>query len=160
MIHLFLGTKHTDFPGPDIIVNCLWCEKQQVSAHTRKRVEWLTMFRFLPIFPFRTVFVQCDSCHQDMIANCSMEEVARSNPLTLKYHLVKHVSFIAKACIVLGLLLCWAVYIGLVPAIIGYVYGRKYGGSMKKYALWGLILNIFSLPIFVLLAMLIQLIFK
>jgi hypothetical protein len=147
-MHFFLGTKVNKISGPELTVQCLWCE-QQTHAHSWRQTEWLTIFHFLPLFPFRTVFVQCDSCQKEMIATCSLEELGRSNPLTLKYHLVKRVSFVGKVCIALGWLLCWAFLIGLIPAIIGYVYGRKYGGTMKKIAFWGLIANIFSPVIFV-----------
>jgi len=48
----------------------------------------------------------------------------------------------------------------LIPAIIGYLYGRKYGGRMKKVAFWGLMLNIFSPVIFILLLTILQLFTK
>jgi len=95
-----------------------------------------------------------------MVATCSPEDLARSNPMTLKYHLVKRVSFVGRTCIVLGFLLCWAFLLGLIPAIIGYLYGRKYGGQMKKVAFWGLMLNIFSPVIFILLLTILQLFTK
>ncbi len=154
-MHFLLGTIAKEVPGPELTVDCLWCG-QQTIAHSRKRTEWLMLFHILPLFPFRTVFVQCDSCHKDMIAKCSLEELAHSNPLTLKYLLAKRVSFVGKVCIALGLLFCWTPFCGLIPAIIGFVYGRKYGGKMKRIALAGLILNIFSPLIFVLLVMLIR----
>jgi len=159
-MHFLLGTIAKEVPGPDLTVDCLWCGKQGVSAGSRKRTEWLMLFHVLPLFPFCTVFIQCDSCHNDMVAKCSLGELAQSNPLTLKHLLVKRVSFVGKVCIVLGLLLCWAFYVGLIPAIIGFIYGRKYGGRMKRTALVGLILNIFSPLIFILLAMLIQFLAK
>ena len=91
-----------------------------------------------------------------MIAKCSLEELSQSNPLTLKHLLVKRVSFVGKSCIVLGLLFCWTPLCGLIPAIIGYLYGRKYGGRMQKIAFWGLILNLVSPVIFVLLVIVVQ----
>jgi hypothetical protein len=160
MLHFSLGSKARETPGSDLNIDCLWCGKQNTSARSRQRVEWLTLFHLVPILRLTTVLVRCDSCHKDMIAKCSLEELNQSNPLTLKHLFVKHVSLVGKTCIVLGWLLCWAVYIGLIPAIIGFIYGRKYGGRMKKFAFWGLILNIFSLPIFILLVMLIQFLTK
>jgi hypothetical protein len=143
-MHFLLGTKAKDTPGPDVTIDCLWCGRQGTTAHSRKRTEWLTLFHLLPLFPFHTVFVRCDSCQQDMIAKCSLEELTQSNPLTLKHLLVKRVSFVGKVCIVLGLLLCWAPPVGWIPAIIGFIYGRKYGCWMKKWGGCGLILNLFS----------------
>ena len=154
-MHFFLGTKAKEVTGPDLKIECLWCGRS-TTAHSRKCTERLTLFHILPLFPFSNVFVRCDSCHKDMIARCSLEELANRNPLTLKFLLVKRVSFIGKACIVLGFLLCWAFFLGLVPAIIGYIYGRKYGGKMKRIALIGLILNLLSPLIFITLAMLAQ----
>jgi hypothetical protein len=37
-----------------------------------------------------------------------------------------------------GVLLCWAPLVGLIPAIIGFIYGRKYGGWMKKWGALGI----------------------
>lgn len=143
-MHLFLGTKRADILGSDITIDCLWCGKQGTNAHTRKQVEWLTLFHLLPLFPFRTVFVQCDSCKKDLVAKCSLEELLQCNPVSLNYVLVKRVSFVVRVCIVLGVLLCWAPFIGLIPAIIGFFYGRKYGGWMKTMSIWGLVLSILS----------------
>jgi hypothetical protein len=143
MMHFLLGTIANEVPGRDLEVDCLWCG-QHAKAQSRNRTERLTLFHVLPLFPFNTVFVRCESCHKDMVAKCSLEELAQSNPLTLKHLLVKRVSIVGRVCIALGLLLCWAFYIGLIPAIIGYIYGRKYGGRMERIALVGLILNIFS----------------
>jgi len=158
-MHFLLGTIAKDVAGSELTVDCLWCE-QQSTAHSRELTERLTLFHILPLFPLKTVFVRCDSCHKDMVAKCSLEELSQSNPLTLKYLLVKRVSFVGMVCIALGLLLCWAFYVGLIPAIIGYVYGRKYGGRMKRIALVGLILNILSPLIFIPLVMVIQFLTK
>ena len=154
-MHLFLGTKTSNISGPAVTVHCLWCERQ-TSVQSWKQTDWLLLFHLVPLFPVRTVFVQCDACHQEMIATCSLEDLARSNPLTLKYHLVERVSFVAKVCIALGWLLCWAFWLGLIPAIIGFVYGRKYGGTMRKLAWWGLMVNIVSPLIFCLILALID----
>lgn len=155
-MHFLLGTIGKEVPGPDLTIDCLWCGKQGVSAHSRKRTEWLMLFHILPLFPFHTVFVQCDSCHKDMVAKCSLEELAQSNPLTLKHLLVKSVSFVGRVCLVLGLLFCWTPWCGLIPAIVGFYYGQQYGGWMKKWGRRGLILNIFSPLIFLLLVLLIR----
>ncbi len=155
-MHFLLGTIGKEVPGPDLIIDCLWCGKQGVNAHSCKRTEWLMLFHILPLFPWHTVFVRCDACQKDMIAKCSLEELAQSNPLTLKYLMVKRVSFVGKIFIVLGLLFCWTPWCGLIPAIVGYFYGRKYGGWMKKWGRRGLILNIFSPLIFLLLVLLIR----
>jgi len=148
-MHFLLGTTQKEVPGPELTVDCLWCG-QRTAAHSRKRTEWLMLFHLIPLFPFRTVFVRCDSCHQDMVAKCSLVELATSNPMTLKYLLVKKISLVAKVCVILGLFLCWAFWIGLVPATIGFTYGKKYGGWMKTWSIIGLILNVLSPVIFVL----------
>ena len=160
MINFLIDTIGEEVPGPDLTIDCIWCGKQGASARSRKRTEWLMLFHILPLFSFHTVFVQCDSCHNDMVAKCSLEELVQSNPLTLKHLLVKNVSFVGRVCIVLGLLLCWAFFVGLIPAIIGYAYGRKYGGRMKKIALLGLILNLLSPLIFLVLYLIAQLFSK
>jgi hypothetical protein len=159
-MHFLLGTISKEIPSSDLIVDCLWCGQQQTNAHVRQRTELLMLFHLIPLFPLRTVFVQCSSCHQDMVANCSLEELAQSNPLTLKYILAKRMSLVGKVCVVLGLLLCWAFWIGLIPAIVGFIYGRRYGGWMKKWGTVGLILNLLSPLIFILLLMIVRLLSK
>src|SRR6267142_6755606 len=125
-MHILLGTKSKEVPGSDLTIDCLWCGKSGTNAHSRKRTEWLTLFHFLPLFPFHTVFVRCNSCQKDMVAKCSLEELTQSNPLTLRHLLFKRVSFVGKTCIVLGVLLCWAPLVGLIPATIGFCYRRNY----------------------------------
>jgi hypothetical protein len=142
-MHFALGTIAKEVLGPELTVDCLWCG-QQTNAHSRKRTEWLMLFHILPLFPFHTVYVQCDSCHKDMVAKCSMDELARSNPLTLKYLPAKRVSFVGKICIILGVLLCWAPLIGVIPATIGFFYRREYGSWMRKMGICGLILSSLS----------------
>jgi hypothetical protein len=148
-MHFLLGSTAGEIPGPQLTVDCLWCGRL-TTARSRERIERLTLFHLIPLFPFHTIFVKCNSCHQDMVAKCSLQELSASNPMTLKYLLVKKISLVGKACVILGLLLCWAFWIGLIPAIIGFIYGRRYGGWMKKWSFVGLILNIFSPVIFVL----------
>ncbi|GEM_PF-3338590 len=155
-MHFLLGTIAKEVPGPGLEIDCLCCGRH-TSARSRKRTEWLMLFHILPLFPFHTVFVQCDFCHKDMVAKCSLEELVQSNPLTLKQLLVKRVSFVGRVCIVLGLLFCWTPLCGLIPAIIGFVYGRKHGGWMQKWGSRGLILNLLSPLIFLLLVMVLML---
>ncbi|MGA9777893.1 MAG: hypothetical protein WBS33_06440 [Verrucomicrobiia bacterium] len=102
------------------------------------------LFHVLPLFPFRTVFVQCDFCHKDMAAKCSLEQLAQSNPMTLKQLLVKRVSFVGRVCIILGALLCWAPLVGLIPATVGFFYRRQYGNPLKKLSIVGLVLSSLS----------------
>jgi hypothetical protein len=142
-MHFALGTIAKEVPGPELTVDCLWCG-QQTNAHSRKRTEWLMLFHILPLFPIHTVFVRCDSCHKDIRAKCSLDELERSNPLTLKYLLAKCVSFIGKICIILGVLLCWAPLIGVIPATIGFFYHREYGNWMSKMSICGLVLSSLS----------------
>jgi hypothetical protein len=142
-MHFAFGTIAKEVSGPELIVDCLWCG-QHANAHSRKRTEWLMLFHILPLFPFNTVFVQCDLCQKDMVAKCSLEELGRGNPLTLKYFLAKRMSFVGKTCIILGVLLCWAPLIGLIPATIGFFYRREYGYWMRKMSIGGMVLSSLS----------------
>ncbi|MEI7533689.1 MAG: hypothetical protein WCK57_04915 [Verrucomicrobiae bacterium] len=142
-MHFALGTIAKEVPGPKLTVDCLWCG-QQTNAHSRKRTEWLMLFHIVPLFPFHTIFVQCDSCHEDMVAKCSLDELGRSNLPTLKYLLAKRVSFVGKVCIIIGVLLCWAPLIGVIPATIGFFYRREYGNWMRKMSICGLVVSSLS----------------
>ena len=79
-----------------------------------------------------------------MIAKCSLGEVANSNLLTLKYLLVKRDSFVGKVCIALAVLLCWAPLIGLIPAVIGFLYRNEFQNWVRKMSLVVLIISILS----------------
>lgn len=141
MINFLFGTTAKESLGPIVNIDCVCCGRQETKAHSRERTEWLVLFHFVPLFPFQTVFVRCDACQKDMIAECSLEELAQSNPLTLKLLLVERVSFVGKACIILGILLCWAPLVGLIPAIIGFCYRRQYEQRMRKISILGLVLS-------------------
>jgi hypothetical protein len=142
-MHFALGTIAKEVPGPELIIDCLWCG-QRANALSRKRTEWLMLFHILPLFPFKTVFVRCDLCQKDMVAKCSLEELKRDNPLALKCFLAKRISFVGKTCIILGVLLSWAPLIGLIPATIGFFYRREYGNRMRKMSICGLVLSSLS----------------
>ncbi len=158
-MNFLLGTIAKEIPGPELNVHCLWCGKD-AHAQSRRRTEWLMLFHIVPLFPLRTVFVRCGACQQEMLAKCSLEELDQINPLTSKYHLAKRVSFIGRSCILLGLLFCWAPLVGLLPAIVGFFCGRKYGGRMQKWGSIGLILNLLSPLIFLLLIVIIRAVTK
>jgi len=141
---LLLGTKYDETAGPSTTVDCLWCGKQATTATARERSEWLMLAHLVPIFRMRTVFVRCDTCAKDMIAKCSMDEIARGNPMTLREFLVKRVSFVGKVCIVLGLLFCWAPFVGLILNVIGFLNRNAYGAVLKAMSYTGLILSLLS----------------
>lgn len=142
-MHFLLGTRSKEDPGSELTIDCLWCGRQ-TTAQSRKRTEWLMLFHLIPLFPFHTIFVRCDLCHQDMVAKCSLGELTGSNPLAMKYLLVKDVSFVGKICIWLGVLLCWAPLVGLIPAFIGFFYRHQYDVWMRKMSIWGLVLSMLS----------------
>jgi len=80
----------------------------------------------------------------DMIAKCSFEEVTRANPITLSHLLFKRVSFVGKLCIMLGVLLCWAPMIGVIPAVIGFCYRKQFGHALRVARIIGLILSLLT----------------
>ena len=76
-----------------------------------------------------------------MLAKCSLEEAGRGNPTSLRPLLFKRVSFVGQVCIVLGIFLCWAPVVGLIPAIIGFFYRKNYEPGMKTMSYLGLIIS-------------------
>src|SRR6266850_1064241 len=114
-----LGAKVYNDPGPEVAVDCLWCGRQSVKSQTRQEIGWLTLFHLVPLLRIRNVFVRCSACGKDMIARCSLADVARNSPLTLQHHLVRCQSFVGRVCILLGVLLCLAPMIGVIPAAVG-----------------------------------------
>src|SRR6266478_3178968 len=139
-----LGSKVYNDAGPEVAIDCLWCGRQSVKERTRQQTEWLTLFHFFPILRIRNVFVRCSACGKDMIARCSLAEVEHSNPVTLQHHLIRSESFVGRVCILVGLLLCWAPIVGLIPAIIGFFYRSQFGTAMKTLSRIGLILSLLT----------------
>jgi len=154
-MHFLLGSKGSEVPGPEVTVDCLWCGKTGM-AQSRKLTEWLTLFHLLPLIPFRTVFVRCDKCGKDMVAKCSLEELAQSNPLTLKHLLSRRVSLVGRVCIVLGVLLCWAPLVGVIPATIGFFYRRASGPWMRRLSIFGFVVSVFITSSLLLLGILVK----
>ena len=130
--------------GPQVSVNCLWCGQRSVKALTREETGWLTLLHLVPILRIRNVFVRCSACGNDMIAKCSLADVARINPLTLQHHLAKRKPIVGRVCILLGVLLCWAPLIGLIPAAIGFFFRNQFGQALKTLSLIGLILSLLT----------------
>src|SRR4051794_39299146 len=133
------GKIHTN-AGPVVAINCLWCGRQSVRAQSRLQTEWLTLFHLFPLLRMRNVFVRCSGCGKDMIAKCSFAEVATS--VTLQPHLAKPQSLVGRVCIVVGLLLCWAPGIGVIPAAIGFLFRKQFGSAMRTMSWIGLGLSL------------------
>lgn len=138
------GARVFNETGPEVSVDCLWCSRQAVRAETRRETGFVTLFYIVPVFPVRNVFVRCTACRKEMIARCSWADIARSSPVTLQHHLIKSQSFVGLVCILLGLLLCWAPMIGLIPAVIGFVYRSQFGSGMKRLSKIGLICSLLT----------------
>jgi hypothetical protein len=139
-----LGVKVDSDAGPGVVVNCLWCGRQAVNAQTRQQTEWLTLLHLVPVFRNRNVFVRCSACEKDMIAKCSLADVAYGSPVTLQHHLVKCQSFVGRVCILVGVLLCWAPMIGLIAAGIGFFYRNQFGQAMRTLSRIGLIVSLLT----------------
>lgn len=138
------GAKVYNDAGPEVAVDCLWCGRQSIKAQTRQETGCLTLLHFVPLLRIRNVFVRCSACGKDMIAKCSLADVARSSPITLQHHLIKCQSFVGRVCIILGVLLCWAPMIGVIPAVIGSLYRNQFGRAMRTLSRIGLILSLLT----------------
>lgn len=127
-----LSGKILEDAGPEVnVLQCLWCGGRSVKAQTWLRTDWLTLLHLIPLFRIRNVYVRCGTCQRDMIAKCSFNELEGMNPVTLHHHLVKSQSFVGLVCIILGVLLCWAPLIGIIPAVIGFCYRNQFGGALR-----------------------------
>jgi hypothetical protein len=104
----------------------------------------MMLLHLVPLFRWRNVFVQCQSCRRDFIARCSIQGLQQANPLTLQHNLIKRVSFVAKACAVLGLLLCWAPLIGIIPATIALLMTRRRPGWVANASVVAFVLSALS----------------
>lgn len=140
--HIALGSKVRMEAGPEVTINCLWCGQISAKAQTRRKTEWLALFHVLPIFRVRNVFVRCSACGKEMIARCSLAEMAHINPVTLQHHLTRSQSLVGRVCIVLGVLLFWAPLVGVIPASIGFFYRNQFGHGLRMLSWSGLILSL------------------
>lgn len=141
---LVLGSKVYVEAGPEVAADCLWCGHQSVRAKVRRETGWLTLFHFVPIFRLRNIFVRCSACGKDMIAKCSLADLVCSNPITLRHYLIKRQSFVGRVCILLGVLLCLAPMIGVLPAVIGFFYRKQFGCPMMALSWIALIISLIS----------------
>lgn len=120
---------------------CQWCGKESpASAWTQ--TDRLMLLHLIPLFRWSNVLVQCQSCEREFLAKCSLSELRSVSPLTLQHLLVKRVSFVAKACAVLGLLLCWAPLIGMIPSTIAFIMTRRQPGWVAKVSVIGFFISI------------------
>jgi hypothetical protein len=141
---LIFGAKVGNEAGPELDVDCLWCGGQSVKGQTRIETGWLNLFHLVPLLRIRNVFVRCSVCGKEMIAKCSPADLAQSNPVTLRQQLIKPQPFIGLVCIWLGVLLCWAPIIGVIPALIGFFYRNRFRGAMRILSWVGLSLSLIA----------------
>jgi hypothetical protein len=126
-----------------LTITCQWCEHSG-SALAWEQTDRMMLLHLVPLFRWRNVFVQCQSCRRDFIARCSIQGLQQANPLTLQHNLIKRVSFVAKACAVLGLLLCWAPLIGIIPATIALLMTRRRPGWVANASVVAFVLSALS----------------
>lgn len=141
---LSLGAKVYNERGPEVAVDCLWCGRQSVKGQTRRETGWLTLVHLVPVFRIRNVFVRCSSCGKEMLAKCSLADLAHINPVTLQHHLSKSQPFVGRVCIWLGVLLCWAPMVGAIPAVIGFFYRNEFGRAMRTLSWIGLSVSLLT----------------
>ena len=142
-MHGFTARVHKD-AGPAVTVDCLWCGRRSVGAQTRQQTEWLKWLHLIPLLCIRNVFVRCSACGKDMIAKCAFADLGRISPVTLQRHLVKSQSLVGQVCIMLGVLLCWAPIVGMIPALIGFCYRNQFSRALKVASIVGLILSLLT----------------
>ena len=140
-MHIILGGKSQDSEHLPITINCPWCNQRGITASAWERTEWLTLFHIIPVMRFRTVFVRCQSCKKELIARCSFKELVNRNPNSLQLLLAKRVPLITTVCAIIGLLLCWAPILGLIPALVAFLSSRRQSGWVSKASIIGLILS-------------------
>jgi hypothetical protein len=130
-MHGFSGKIHEEV-GPELtVLQCLWCGARSVKAQSRLRTDWLTLLHLIPLFRIRNVYVRCSACNRNMIAKCAFGDLDGMSSVTLHHHLVKSQSFVGLTCIVLGVLLCWAPMIGIIPACIGFCYRKQFSSALR-----------------------------
>ncbi len=134
-----------------LTITCQWCGCTG-PALAWSQTDWVLLLHLIPIFRWRNVFVECQTCKRDFLARCSVRELQQANPLTLQHYLVKRVSFVGKVCALLGLFLCWAPLIGIIPATIALLTTRRHPSWVAKVSVVAFILSVlFSLLFLVLL---------
>lgn len=121
-------------------ITCPWCGRTGTGI-SYEQTDWLRLLHLVPLFRWRNVFVRCFTCKKELVARCSLAELQQFNPLTRQHYLVKRVSFVAQTCAILGLGLCWAPLVGIIPATIAFIMTRRSPGWAAKVSVVALALS-------------------
>lgn len=140
-----LSGKVRQVNGPEVnVLLCLYCGRRSVRAQTREETEWLKLAYVIPILRIRNVYARCNACQQEMLVHGALADVASLSPVTLQHHLAKSRSFVGRVCIILGVALGWAPFIGIIPAAIGICYRKQFGTAMRVASVIGLVLSLLT----------------
>ncbi len=139
-----IASKRTETAGPEIIFNCPACGKEGVVGKTSEMMEENSLLWIMPSMPFFTSRVRrivCGQCGKAFRTSLSLEQLSDASPEDVARNVAAQVNFIAKCCIIMGLVLAIFPFFGLVFAGIGMLCTLKRRTGWRTVAIIGLVLS-------------------
>jgi len=138
---ILIASKTTETAGPEITFNCPACGKEGVAGKTSEVMEENSLFWIIPFFTSRVRHIVCGQCGKAFRTRLSLEQLSAASPEDLARDVAAQVNFIAKFCIITGLVLAILPFFGLVFAGIGMLCTWKRRTGWRTAAIIGLVLS-------------------
>ena len=143
------------YPGPDLKIDCLACERTGVVAWSYEEQIQETLLAFITINHARRVIVKCSECHAEMASSIPVAELEERPISEISTFLKYEASFIAKFLAVISLIL--AIFPipgpGTILALIALIANYRYRAWPRTISIIALMIS--SIPILFLLIILI-----
>jgi len=143
-VSILIISETTETPGPEITFDCPACGKQGVVGKTSEVTEKNSLFWIIPLFTSRVRGIVCGQCGKAFRTSLALEELSAASPEELARDLGAQVDFLAKFCIVTGLVLAIVPFFGLIFAGIGTLCTLKRRTGWRTAAFIGLALSAIS----------------
>jgi len=139
---VLITTKWTYTEGPDLTFGCPRCSSDDVTAHTKETEERNSLFWLIPLFTTRYTQLTCSACGKSSKLVMPLDEVQGLDSAQITHQLQTSVSFLAKFCILVSIVLSVVPILSLVFGAIGFFTAPKATG-WRKAAVIGMGLNVF-----------------
>ena len=143
-MYILIAIKTTETAGPEITFNCPACGKEGVVGKTSEVMEKNSLFWSIPLFTSRVRRIVCGQCDKAFRTRLSLEQLSAASPEEVARDVGAQVAFIAKFCIITGLVLAIVPFFGLVFAGIGTLCTLKRRTGWRTAAIIGLVLSAIS----------------
>jgi hypothetical protein len=139
---ILIISETTQTPGPEIAFDCPACGKQGVVGKTSEVTEKNRLFWIIPLFTSRVRGIVCGQCGRAFRTSLTLEQLRTVTREELSRDLAAQVDFLAKFCIITGLVLAIVPFLGLVFAGIGTLCTFKRRTGWRTAAIIALVVSV------------------